>query len=68
MKDRRGLRVASVQMEHTDGDKQANFAKIEKFTAAGGRAECATGRVPRMLRDRLLVHPQPFDTAVGRTG
>ncbi len=33
MKDRRGLRVASVQMEHTDGDKQANFAKIEKFTA-----------------------------------
>jgi len=28
------LRVASVQMEHTDGDKQANFAKIEKFTAA----------------------------------
>src|SRR3569832_1429720 len=34
MKDMRGLRVASVQMEHTDGDKQANFAKIEKFTAA----------------------------------
>jgi len=29
----RGLRVASVQMEHTDGDKQANFAKIEEFTA-----------------------------------
>jgi predicted amidohydrolase len=34
MKDVRGLRVASVQMEHTDGDKQANFAKIEKFTSA----------------------------------
>jgi predicted amidohydrolase len=33
MKDRRNLRVASVQMEHTDGDKQANFAKIEKFSA-----------------------------------
>src|SRR3569832_225001 len=33
MTDTRGLRVASVQMEHTDGDKQANFAKIEKFTA-----------------------------------
>ena len=34
MKDQRNLRVASVHMEHTDGDKQANFAKIEKFTAA----------------------------------
>lgn len=32
MNDTGGLRVASVQMEHTDGDKQANFAKIEKFT------------------------------------
>ena len=33
MNETRGLRVASVQMEHTDGDKQANFAKIEEFTA-----------------------------------
>ena len=34
MADERRLRVASVQMEHTDGDKQANFAKIETFVAA----------------------------------
>jgi predicted amidohydrolase len=34
MVDGRRLRVASVQMEHTDGDKQANFAKIETFVAA----------------------------------
>jgi predicted amidohydrolase len=34
MADGRRLRVASVQMEHTDGDKQANFAKIETFVAA----------------------------------
>src|SRR5882672_11194225 len=33
MADTRRLRVASVQMEHTDGDKQANFAKIEQFAA-----------------------------------
>ena len=34
MADTRRLRAASVQMEHTDNDKHANFAKIEKFTAA----------------------------------
>src|SRR3954464_3844807 len=33
MADTRKLRAASVQMEHTDNDKHANFAKIEKFTA-----------------------------------
>ncbi len=33
MADARRLRVASVQMEHTDGDKQANFAKLEQFVA-----------------------------------
>src|SRR5215475_8618913 len=27
------LRVASVQMEHKDGDRDANFAKIEHFVA-----------------------------------
>ena len=27
----RNIRVASVQFEHVSGDKQANFAKIEKF-------------------------------------
>src|SRR3954470_8939611 len=34
MADTRRLRAASVQMEHTDNDKHANFAKIEKFAAA----------------------------------
>jgi predicted amidohydrolase len=29
----RQLRVASVQMEHKDGDRDANFAKIETFVA-----------------------------------
>jgi predicted amidohydrolase len=29
----RKLRVASVQMEHRDGDRDANFAKIERFVA-----------------------------------
>ena len=33
MADERRLRVASVQMEHTDGDKQANFARIERLVA-----------------------------------
>jgi predicted amidohydrolase len=33
MTDARTLRVASVQMEHADGDKEANFAKIEQFVA-----------------------------------
>jgi predicted amidohydrolase len=27
------LRVASVQMEHKDGDRGANFAKLETFVA-----------------------------------
>jgi hypothetical protein len=30
MTDERRLRVASVQMEHTDGDKPVNFAKLEQ--------------------------------------
>jgi len=29
----RQLRVASVQMEHTDGDREANFATLENFVA-----------------------------------
>jgi N-carbamoylputrescine amidase len=29
----RGLRVASVQMEHSDGDRETNLAKIESFVA-----------------------------------
>jgi predicted amidohydrolase len=33
MADHRGLRVASVQMEHTDGGKEANFAKMAAFVA-----------------------------------
>src|SRR6202011_5149104 len=33
MTDARRLRVASVQMEHADGDREANFTKIESFVA-----------------------------------
>src|ERR1700712_1997648 len=33
MADARELRAASVQMEHEDGDKDANFAKLERFVA-----------------------------------
>ena len=34
----RDIRVASVQYEHADGDKDANFAKIESFVEqAAGR-------------------------------
>jgi hypothetical protein len=29
----RRLRAASVQMEHRDGDREANFTKIERFVA-----------------------------------
>jgi predicted amidohydrolase len=48
----RDIRVAAVQMEHVAGDKQANFAKIERFAqqAAAERVEllvfpecCITG-------------------------
>src|SRR5262245_29746415 len=48
----RNIVVATVQMEHTAGDKQANFAKIERFaeTAASQNVEmlifpecCITG-------------------------
>jgi len=57
----RNLRVASVQMEHRDGDREANFAKLEAFVAQGGRAGSTTGGVPRMLRVWILVHPQLID-------
>ena len=30
----RRIRVASVQFEHLAGDKEANFVKIENFTAS----------------------------------
>jgi len=33
MADARKLRAASVQMEHRDGDKEANFTKLERFVA-----------------------------------
>jgi N-carbamoylputrescine amidase len=28
---KRNIRIASIQIEHTDGDKSANFAKVEEF-------------------------------------
>src|SRR3569833_1985121 len=47
MTDGRTLRGASVQMEHTDGDKEANFAKIDQFTAAAAAQNA-----------RLVVFPE----------
>ncbi len=29
---KKNIRIASIQMEHTDGDKSANFEKVERFT------------------------------------
>jgi predicted amidohydrolase len=47
MTDARRLRAASVQMEHKDGDKEANFAKIERFVT-----EAAAQQV------QLIVFPE----------
>src|SRR5262245_26202158 len=35
--DPRTIRVASVQMESAPGDKEANFRKVESFTAAAAK-------------------------------
>jgi predicted amidohydrolase len=35
----RTIRVASVQMEHKDADKDANFAKVERFVAEAAAAD-----------------------------
>ena len=43
MKD---VRVAAVQFEHMAADKEANFAKIEAFTAKAAAAGRADSRVP----------------------
>ena len=33
----RNVRVASVQFEHSNGNKEANFAKIKEFTATAAK-------------------------------
>ena len=33
----RKVRVASVQFEHSNGNKEANFAKIREFTVAAAK-------------------------------
>ena len=59
------IRAAAVQFEHADGDKQANFAKIERFAAlAAGQSVqliafpecCITGywHLRRRSREELL--------------
>src|SRR2546421_8853544 len=35
----RNIRVATVQMEHVAGDKQANFAKIERIACDAAQAQ-----------------------------
>src|SRR2546423_4911980 len=46
-KDKRVLRVASVQFESVAGDKAANFQKIEKFAEQAAREKA-----------RLIVFPE----------
>ena len=65
-------RVATVQMEHTDADKAANFAKLESFVAAAEKENvelisfpecCLTGYwfLRRLTRPQLqdLAEPVP---------
>src|SRR3954462_4864642 len=71
MADTRRLRAASVQMEHTDNDKHANFAKIEKFTAAAAAQNahlvvfpecCVTGYwfIRNLSRQQLAEIAEPI--------
>ena len=66
----RDVRVASVQIEHADGDKQANLAKVRAFTeaAAGRNVEvvlfpecCLTGYwfLRNLSREELLDLAEP---------
>src|SRR6478672_5417273 len=66
------LRAAAVQFEHSPGDKQRNFAKIQAFTARAAEAQvrvlafpecCLTGYwfLRKLSRDQLqgLAEPVP---------
>ncbi len=66
----RDVRVASVQFEHADGDKDANLGKVRDFTAraAEARAEivvfpecCITGYwfLRKLSREALLALAEP---------
>ncbi len=67
------LRVASVQMEHTPGDKEANFAKIRDFVQHASQQGvefisfpecCITGywHLRHLSRQRLVELAEPvFD-------
>ena len=55
----RDVRVASVQMESAAGDKEANFAKLERFAREAAGRERRDRRVPRVLPHRLLVPAAP---------
>jgi predicted amidohydrolase len=67
----KNIRVASVQFEHTAGDKKANLSKIENFVkqAAGQDVElvvfpecCITGYLflKKLNREELLALAEPF--------
>jgi hypothetical protein len=53
----RKLRVASVQMEHQDGDRDTNFTKIEAFVAQ------ATAQGAQLVAD---LDASLLETATGR--
>jgi len=67
----RNIRVASVQFEHADGDKAANFAKIRRFVREAARQQaeilafpecCVTGYwfLRKLSRDQLLALAEPI--------
>ena len=69
----RNIRVASVQFEHTAGDKQANLARVEKFVELAAKQNvelivfpecCITGYwfLRKLSRDELKTLAEPvFD-------
>lgn len=68
----RNIRVASVQFEHTSGDKVANLAKIRDFAAEAARQKvemivfpecCITGYwfLRKLGREELVTLAEPVD-------
>ena len=66
----RDIRVASVQFEHSDGNKEANFAKIEDFIVAAAKQDvemivfpecCITGYwfLRKLSRPELVELAEP---------
>ncbi|MCE5251441.1 nitrilase family protein [bacterium] len=67
----KNIRVASVQFEHTSGDKQENFRKIRHFTEEASRREaeiivfpecCITGYwfLRKLTKDELAALAEPI--------